>query len=108
MRACGISFFWLPLAIVGSLLFSACGGNGPGRFSTGGGNLSVTVSATNTCRGAESGSNNPSGPYAHVYIAISDVQASPNANAAPGDGSFVDVTPGLKSAPKVVDLLATP
>jgi hypothetical protein len=106
MRSRRIALGLLPA--LACLFFAACGGNGPATFGSGGGNLSVTVSATNTCGVAERGSNNPSGPYHHVYLAIADVQASPNANAVPGDGSFIDVTPGLKSSPKVVDLLAVP
>jgi hypothetical protein len=47
----------------------------------------------------------PNGPYAHVYITIADVQASTNPDATPGDGSFVDLTPGLASTPQQVDLL---
>jgi hypothetical protein len=106
MRSRQLALGLLPL--LGTWFFSACGGNGPATFGSGGGNLSVAVSATNTCGVAAQNSGIPSGPYRHVYIAISDVQASPNANATPGDGSFVDVTPGLKSSPKLVDLLGTP
>lgn len=106
MRSHGVGFRLLPLTLLGSLFLVACGHTGPAKFSSGGsGNLSVAVSATNTCAALAGG---PAGPYSHIYLSISDVQASPNANATPGDGSFVDVTPGLKSAPKLVDLLGTP
>lgn len=47
----------------------------------------------------------PNGPLAHVYVSISDIEASTNPDAAPGDSSFVDLTPGLASAPQQVDLL---
>lgn len=47
----------------------------------------------------------PNGPLSHVYVAIADIQGSTNPDAAPGDSSFVDLTPGLSSAPQQVDLL---
>jgi hypothetical protein len=46
----------------------------------------------------------PSGPFAHVYVTITDVKASVNANAGDND-TFVDLTPGLSAAPKQIDLL---
>jgi len=60
--------------------------------------LSVIISDPAACRA-------PNGPLTHVYMAISDVQASTNPNAPAGDDSFVDLTPGLAAAPKQVDLL---
>ena len=47
----------------------------------------------------------PSGPFAHVYVTITDVKASVNASAGDNDTSFVDLTPGLSSAPRQIDLL---
>lgn len=47
----------------------------------------------------------PNGQFSHVYVTITDVEASTNANAGDNDPSFVDLTPGLSSAPKQVDLL---
>jgi len=47
----------------------------------------------------------PSGPYAHVYITISDIKAHSNANAGDSDAGWVDLTPGLSAAPQQVDLL---
>ena len=47
----------------------------------------------------------PVAPFTHVYVTILDVQASTNADAAAGDPSFVDLTPGLSAAPQQVDLL---
>jgi uncharacterized protein DUF4382 len=47
----------------------------------------------------------PNGPYSHVFVTVTDVQAStstdPNANSG-----FVDLTPGLK--PTQIDLLGSP
>ncbi len=48
----------------------------------------------------------PNGEFAHVYVSITDVEASTNADAGSGDSSFVDLTPTLKAgAPQQVDLL---
>lgn len=48
----------------------------------------------------------PNGEFAHVYVTVTDVQASTNGNAGPGDSSFVDLTPTLKAgAPMQIDLL---
>jgi hypothetical protein len=48
----------------------------------------------------------PNGQYAHVYVTVTDVQASTNGNAGTGDSSFVDLTPTLKAgAPMQIDLL---
>jgi hypothetical protein len=58
----------------------------------------VTISDPATCQA-------PGGPFSHVYVTITDVSASTNANAAVNDSSFVDLTPGLSSQPKQVDLL---
>jgi hypothetical protein len=50
----------------------------------------------------------PSGPFSHVYVTITDVKASVNPNAGDTDSSWVDLTPGLSSAPKQIDLLGQP
>lgn len=48
----------------------------------------------------------PNGDFAHVYVTVTDVQATTKEDAADGDSSFVDLTPSLKAgAPKQVDLL---
>jgi hypothetical protein len=47
----------------------------------------------------------PTGPYAHVYVAITDVQANTNSSAGDNDSGWNDLTPGLSSAPKQIDLL---
>ena len=47
----------------------------------------------------------PSGPFVHVYVTVTDVKASVNANAGDTDPSFVDLTPGLSGQPKQIDLL---
>jgi hypothetical protein len=47
----------------------------------------------------------PTGPFAHVYITITDVQANVNSTAGDSDSGWTDLTPGLSSQPKQVDLL---
>lgn len=63
--------------------------------------VSVMISDPAACKA-------PNGKFSHVYITIADVQASTNPDAAAGDSSFVDLTPGLSSAPQQVDLLGQP
>ncbi len=84
------------LLVLGFLL--ACGGKlGPGHLSQGG-TITLAVSDPATCGGT-------SGPYSHIFVTINNVQLSTNPNAAPGDSSFVDLTPGLRVTPTQVDLL---
>ena len=80
----------------------ACGGSNSKitTSTTSMGNVTTTISDPSTC-------TSPQGPYSHVYVTITDVQASTNANAGDGDSSFLDLTPSLKSAPVQVDLLGT-
>ena len=47
----------------------------------------------------------PTGPFAHVYVTITDVQANVSSSAGSSDSGWVDLTPGLSSAPKQIDLL---
>lgn len=67
-----------------------------------GGNATVDVVLSDpaTCQ-------TPEGPFAHVYVTITDVEASTSSNASAGASSsgWVDLTPGLSSAPKQIDLL---
>src|ERR1700724_1735612 len=58
----------------------------------------VMLSDPATCAG-------PTGPYAHVYVTITDVQANVSSTAGDNDGGWNDLTPGLSSAPKQIDLL---
>ena len=47
----------------------------------------------------------PNGPYAHVYVTVTDVKANVSSTAADNDPSWVDLSPGLAAAPKQIDLL---
>jgi hypothetical protein len=71
----------------------------PVTVGTGSGaSVSVMISDPAACKA-------PNGLWSHVYVTISDVQASTNPDAAVGDKSFVDLTPGLSATPQQVDLL---
>lgn len=86
------------------LLLAACGGNrglfgngaGPAPPSGQGGTVTLTVSDPLTCGGGA--------PYTGIWLSVADVEASPNADAPAGDGSFVDLTPKLKTAPMQINL----
>ncbi len=47
----------------------------------------------------------PSGPFAHVYVTVTNVTASVNGDAGDNDPSFVTLTPGLSAQPRQIDLL---
>ena len=59
---------------------------------------SVMVSDPATCSG-------PSGPFAHVFVTITDVQANVSSTAGDNDSGWTDLTPNLSSQPKQIDLL---
>lgn len=97
----------VPVVIVlAAALLASCGGNrglnGNGAAPSGGGQagaVTLTLSDPAVCGGGA--------PYTAVYLTITDIEASPNANAAPGDASFVDLTPNLKSAPMQINLMGS-
>jgi hypothetical protein len=47
----------------------------------------------------------PNGPFAHVFVTVTDVKAHVNGSAADNDPGFVDLTPGLSTKPQQIDLL---
>jgi hypothetical protein len=75
----------------------ACGGGGSST-STGHGMVTVSISDPATCAG-------PSGPFAHVYVTITDIQAHTSATAGDSDAGWSDLTPNLGKQPKQIDLL---
>lgn len=81
-------------AILFGGFLAACGGGGSSSPATPPAATTTNVSLSDpaTCAG-------PNGPYSHVYVTITDVQASTDGT------NFTDITPSLKSAPKQVDLL---
>jgi hypothetical protein len=60
--------------------------------------VSIQVSDPATCMA-------PNGPFAHVYVSVSDVKANVNGGAGDNDSGFVDLTPGLSTHPQQIDLL---
>lgn len=81
-------------AIVVVACSSGSSSTAPGSSST----VNVMLSDPATCQA-------PDGPYSHVYVTIADVQANTSATASATDSSWVDLTPGLSTTPKQIDLL---
>ena len=79
------------------LVMASCSSNTSGT-SSGMSTVNVMLSDPATCAG-------PDGPYSHVYVTITDVQANVSSTAAANDSGWVDLTPKLSNAPKQVDLL---
>jgi Domain of unknown function (DUF4382) len=89
-------------AIAGLLLagifIAACTGNSSTPSTTTMATATVMLSDPATCSG-------PTGPFAHVYVTITDVQANISSSAGDNDSGWTDLTPGLSSQPKQIDLL---
>ena len=83
--------------LVAALALSSCN-SGTVNTANGMGTVSVMLSDPETCQA-------PSGPFSHVYVAITDVQANVSSTASVTDNSWVDLTPNLSKSPKQVDLL---
>ncbi|SRR6266852_679264 len=94
------SALFLILVFLGTAIFLVnCGGvnssSGPQSAM-----VKVTVSDPATC-------GPPQGPFAHIYITITDVKIHQSANAGANDAGWVDLTPGLQNNPQQVDMLGT-
>jgi len=78
---------------------AGCGGTTTTTTATAGmAHVSVKLSDPATCMA-------PNGPFAHVFVTVTDVKAHVNGSAADNDPGFVDLTPGLSTHPQQVDLL---
>ena len=93
---------WQGAAALGCLLVAAivvvaCS-SGSVNTASGMGTVSVMLSDPATCQA-------PSGPYSHVWVTITDVQANVSSTASPTDSSWTDLTPNLSKSPKQIDLL---
>ena len=85
----------------GLLLFAVLAGG-----CSGGGSGPSPASPTGTVTTQLSDpANQCSDQYSHVYVTVSDVQASTSGS---GGGGFVGLTPGLSTHPLQVDLLSAP
>jgi hypothetical protein len=91
-----VAVFLFGSVLLGLASLLACGGKSSQSQKNLAGTITLTVSDPATC-----GAN---GPFSHIFVTVSHVQLSPNANAAPGDSSFVD----LGNNPTQVDLLGSP
>jgi hypothetical protein len=89
-------FLAISLVLAGAGIV-ACGGGGTST-GTGHGMATVSISDPATCAG-------PSGPFAHVFVTITDVQAHTSATAGDNDAGWTDLTPNLGKQPKQIDLL---
>ncbi|MDE3135803.1 MAG: hypothetical protein KGL59_04480, partial [Acidobacteriota bacterium] len=72
-----------------------------GQFPPGGSNIIITVSDPSVCAP-------PGGNFAHIYITITDIEASQEPTAEAHSSSLVDLTPGMAAQPVQVDLLGQP
>lgn len=94
---------WVPVfsgaLVLGLVTFGCSSGSNSTPATPQAATVNTTVSDPAACQA-------PNGQFSHVYVSITDVEASTNADAGAGDPSFVDLTPSLKSgAPMQVDLL---
>jgi len=94
------SLFFVSTLLLAGIVAAACGGNSTTATSPSSalGTANVMLSDPATCAG-------PTGPFSHVYITITDVQAHTSSTADDNDSGWSDLTPGLSSQPKQIDLL---
>ncbi|HEV2484630.1 MAG TPA: DUF4382 domain-containing protein [Terracidiphilus sp.] len=81
--------------LVAALVVASCT-SGNVSTASGMGSVSVKISDPATCQA-------PNGPFSHVYVTITDVQANMSSTAGPTDSTWVDLTPNLP--PMQIDLL---
>jgi len=98
-----LRILFLSTLTVGALAAAAgivvgCSNGSTGPTTTGMATANVHLSDPSTC-------TSPNGPFSHVYVTISDVQAHTSASAGPNDAGWVDLTPKLSQSPQQVDLL---
>jgi hypothetical protein len=101
-----VSFAVVALSVAGGVILGCGEGILPSSTSTSTSTstttpmakVSIKLSDPATCMA-------PTGPYAHVYVALTDVEAHTNANAGADDAGWVDLTPGLSKSPQQIDLL---
>ena len=84
--------------LVYAFLMSACSSMGSNSTASGMATVNVRLSDPATCQA-------PNGPFSHVYVTITDVQANISSSAGSNDSGWVDLTPNLTKAPQQIDLL---
>jgi hypothetical protein len=83
--------------LVAAFFIAACSSVN-GNLSSGMATVTTMISDPATCA-------TPNGPFSHVYVTITDVEANMSSSAGNNDSGWTDLTPALKSTPKQVDLL---
>ncbi len=81
-----------------TLIVVACSSTTTGTTGSGMAQVHVMVSDPATCQ-------TPNGPFSHVFVTITDVQANTSATAGDNDAGWADLTPSLSKSPMQVDLL---
>src|SRR2546430_12824576 len=71
---------------------TGCGNSVASAVTSGLATANVVLSDPATCQA-------PTGPFSHVYVTITDVNASVNANAGDTDSTWIDLTPDLSKSP---------
>lgn len=95
--------FWKCAAAAGclltiSLIVAACSSSSTSTSSSGMATVTTVLTDPATCEA-------PSGPFSHVYVTITDVQANVSSSASASDSGWADLTPSLSKAPQQIDLL---
>jgi hypothetical protein len=83
--------------LVASVLVVACSSSST-TTASGKATVNVQLSDPATCQA-------PTGPFSHVYVTITDVQANVSSTAAATDSGWVDLAPNLSKSPQQIDLL---
>lgn len=81
-----------------SIAVVACSSSSGTSSSSGMGMVNTHLSDPATCEV-------PSGPFSHVYVTITDVQASTSATDSATGSGWTDLTPSLSKSPQQIDLL---
>lgn len=97
-----LKFTFVVIAVIVLMLLAiACGGGGSSsKGSALPAFVTTTISDPPTC------SRTAGGNFQRMLVTIADVQIHQSATAGDNDSGWISLTPGLKSAPKQVDLLA--
>jgi hypothetical protein len=97
-RGLWVAGFLLAGLLVYSILINACSSSSMTTTTSGMATVNVRLSDPATCQ-------TPTGPFSHVYVTITDVQANISSTAGPSDSGWVDLTPNLSKSPQQIDLL---
>lgn len=81
------------------IILAACGGSSPEPDPPTMGTVSSHISDPPTC------STSSGGPYSHIYVTVKQVLIHQSATADSSAAGWVDLAPGLASAPIQIDLL---